>query len=639
MSEQNNNKTEEKLSGIDKWIIDFSFLEGYFKKVKEIIKRNFNNAEFIQTKLLLDRYWTESIKKVNPIFMAILEQESENYFLDNYFLYDHFIFHKMVLKSCDDNFNHRSSIVIHPILFIINLAILLYFQDNRKSKYLEFAYTKYNLNYKIEEIYFDTKNKLLFDENYYKLLNLYKNVLKLSIKNFYNSITESVFRKFAFEKYDINLEILEIIINYSKNICGDGNKIFPVLEFSPLYSYLSTSCILEGIINEIIDFIKSVKLDFSILCFEDEIYLFFNDNKDWFEIKLIIDKILFKNNFELDYQNLVVIKNDNVLVQQKNSLIKFDVLYYSLIDHFRDNSIFIDSSNILRKYLKSQNLNNSFLLGNVNNISENEYKKMIKTINSVDDNNYFRIIDSNPKYFINFFSTLDKKYSDHNEFKFMNEYLNKKLVSKFSEYKNTEKMINEEYYIYYYLYNSFKGLFNNEIYDDKFFDNIDPNYKNFQEFILSIYEKEFYSYLADNPQFKIKHNKYVSSLLFFLRNQYRLNNYNDCILIINTLYEWIKYNNVNRIKNDIKEFINYLNENILSKNDIDKVEIDYWNEIKKSRNSLTSCHIESEKLSYNSINEISTKLKKIIDWIYKYETIEANNNFNKFVYCVSKKIR
>lgn len=630
-------KLEKKLIGIDKWIVDFYFLKGYFKRTKEIIKKNYDNAEFIQTRLLLDKYWTDYLKKVNPIFMSILEQEEENYFLDNYFLYDHFIFKKMILKECDDNLNHRNAIVLHPILFIINLSILLYLQDNRKLDYFKFIYTKYNFNYEVEGNYFSTKNKLLFDETYNKLIISYENLIKISIKDFYNSITEGVLRKFIIEKYDIELEILEVIINYSKNICGDGNTIFPNLEFSPLHTYLSSTCILEGLVNEILNFMKPFNFNVSILCFDNEIYIFFNNYNNWFEIKLIIEKILFKNKFELDYKNLVVIKNNNKLIKQENSLIKFNKFYYDLTNYFKNDDIFIDSSNILRKYLEEQNLNNSIFSIDLNDINYDDYKKMINIVNSI-DNGYFRIIDSHPKYFIRSFTILDKKYSNCIDNTSISNYLNKKLVSKFSEYKNTEKMINEEYYIYYYLYNSFKGLFNNKIYGNKFLDNIDSNYISFQEFIINVYDKELYSYLADNPEFKIKHNKQISSLLFFLHNQFRLHNYNDCILITCTLYEWMIKNNINK-KWEINDFINYLNNEVLPNNDVDKFEIDSWNKIKDSRNKLTSCHVGCKEDSINySIDELREALKEIIEWIYKSIGIEANNNFNKLVYCISKKI-
>lgn len=623
---------EKKLVGIDKWIIDLYFLEGYIKRSIKIFTINSNHAEFIQTRVLLDKYWTPGSKNINLKFLSMIK-EDESYFLDNLFLYDYPIFFKMNLKDYDEECNYVYSSVVHPLLFILNLAILLYFQDNRKSEYSSRVYTKYNFNYEQEGIDFLSTNELAFKEKYNKISETWKCIVKINIKNLYSSIEADVLRKFSYEKYNIKWEILETIINYSKNICSDGNKIIPTLEFSPLYSYLSTSCVLEGVIEE---FHKSLSIQANIINYDDEIYLFFNNPDDWPNLKFILESILFKYKLRSIYQNFEIIKINGKLLKNNSEKIKFSDFYINLLEHFKNKEIFVDSGNIFLDYLKKYNLENPFYNFDVDDVSLDDYKNILKIINSNYDNYYFRIVDSNPKHFIRLFYLLDKKYSSY----VLGDYLLKKIVLKFKYYKYNSETINEDYYLYYYLYNSFKGLHDNYIEDEKFIENIDHNYVNFQKFIKDIYTTYQYSdfKINGNSNLKIRHNKLVSSLLFFLRNQFILNSYNDCILIVSTLYDLIK----NEFKNsfsvkDYKAFINQLNENILPNYNISKIVLDYWDYLNKLRNNLSSCHFgnnSDKKFDNFNLDDLNVSLLNIIKWIFSYSRVKFNNNLNKLLFCL-----
>lgn len=643
MSNNLNNKTlnikEKKLVGVDKFIIDFSFLKGYIKKASNIMICNNNQAEFIQTRILLNKRWNNYFKVTNDFFYYIPLNNDESYFLDNFFLYDEFIFYKMRFKNYDENCNYVYSTVIHPFLFALNLSILLYFQDNRNSPYLDCIYSKYNFNYNVKGVEFSSTNSLIFKEKYDNLINSHNNVVKLNIQNFKNSITLDVFKKFVYKKYNIKWETLEIIINYLKTAYGDGNRIIPTLEFSPLHSYLTSCCILEGIIEEILDS-SNIKID--IVSYDEDIYLFFDNFNDWVEIKFALENVLFKNKLELDHQCIELMKvNGNTLESNNNKKIKFSDFYFKLIEFFKTKKYFVSSREVFLDFLNKENLENPFYAFDINNVNKDEYETILNIVNSIEDSDYFKILDSNPKYFIRLFYLLDKEYSSKSETGDKNSYLLSKIVSKFQEYKYNSSIINDDYYLYYYLYNSFAGLAKNKIKESKFVCNIDPFYINFQNFVLNIYKNKSYCYFIKFKEYsslKISHSNLVSSLMFFLRNQFILHNYNDCILIVSTLYDLIKkeITKVLSVK-DYTQFIEFMNLIILPKYIIDPINIDDWKKINKFRNGLSSCHIgnnnEEEEEEFK-LDDLEKSLKNIIDWIFKSKYLTLNNNFNRFLFCL-----
>lgn len=621
---------ENKIIGIDKFVIDLSFLEGYINKSKEILKKNIDQAEFIQTRILLDKFWTKKNKCLNNSIKSVLDDVEEDYFLENIFLYDHFNFYKMIIKDYSIDCDCVYSTIIHPVLFILNLAILLYFQDKREIKYSNNIYSKYNYDYNDNSVNFLSKNTILFEEKYNKLLNLKKNAIKISIKNFQDFISIDVFKKFVYKKYSIKWDVLETIINYSKNSCSDGNKVIPTLEFSPLYSYLSVYCVLEGIIEELIE---STKCKIDVVSFDTDVYLFFDDFAEWPKIKFDIENNLFTNKLRSNCNRIEIIKNDGVLVNNKNEKIKFNCFYLRLLEHFKNKKNFTSSREVFLDFLNRNNLENPFSSLDTIDIDIGEYKDILKIINSNDKKYYFEIIDSNPKYFIKLFYLLDKKYSYSD-----NDFLLKNVILKFQEYKYNSNIINENYYIYYYLYNSFNGLYNNAIDDNKFIDINEPNYINFQLFIFTIYEIEKYSSLDNVLSANIKHNKLTSSLMFFLRNQYLLSNYNDCVLIVSTLYDLLKkeIKKFFTVKNH-EDFINKLNKTILPRYNIEEIILSDWNYINKIRNLLSSCHMgrtSDENINNFTLIKISNKLRNIMIWLFNYSSILINNNFNKFLFCI-----
>lgn len=621
---------ENKIIGIDKFIIDLSFLEGYINKSKKILGENINQAEFIQTRILLDKFWTQKNKKLNKFISDILDDNDESYFLENIFLYDIFNFYKMVIKDYSVDCKCVYSTVISPVLFILNLAILLYFQDKRKLKYSDNVYSKYNYNYNDKSINFLSKNTTLFKEKYDKFLNQRKNVVKISFENFQNSITTDVLKEFVYKKYDIKWEVLETIINYSKNACSDGSKVIPTLEFSPLYSYLSIYCVLEGVVEEIIN---STKEKIDILSFDTDVYLFFDDFIEWPKIKFNIENKLFTNKLGSNHRKIEVIKRDDVLINNNSNKMKFSCFYSELLEHFKKSKNFTSSNEVFIDFLNKNNLDNPFNSLDITHIDMNEYKSVLEVINSNDEEYYFAIVDSNPKYFIKLFYLLDKNYSYGNK-----DFLLNKLILKFKKYKHNSEIINENYYIYYYLYNSFSGLYNNMIDDDKFIENNEPNYINFQSFIFIVYETKIYSSLNSNLNINIKHSKLTSSLIFFLSSQFLLSNYNDCILIVSTLYDLLKKEIKKFFKvENIEDFINRLNKEVLPKYNINEIVLDEWNYINRIRNSLSSCHLghKSKKdIEDFNLTNLHNKLRNVKIWLLEYWKMRINNNFNKFLFCI-----
>lgn len=632
------NKDNEKLIGIDNWIIDLSFLGNYIEKAIEIFRKNTNQAQFIQTRILLDKYWTNENKSVNSTLKFILmNKENIKYILNNIFLYDDFIFYKINVKNYNEEGVYKNSITIHPILFLINLAILLFIKDRRKNnKYSSYVYCRYNTNYNEKNIDFSSTNKDIFEENYDKNLKLWKNVIKLNVKDFFNSITESTLKKYIYKNYDIKWQELEIIINYTKYLCSDGIKVIPTHEFSPLYSYLATSCVLDGILEEITD---SSKEKFFLMCYLDDIYVFFNDYKFWNEIKTLIENVLFNNNLEINNLKIEIKKQNGIIKKSKRN----KNFYYFLLEYlqFHKNYSFRNSNIIFLDFLNTNKIISPFHNKLISSIaSEKDYKRILKFINNMSNEWYFRIIDSNPKYFIKFFYLLDREYN-----KGERDYLLNKLVSKFSENKNNSSIVNDDYYIYYYLYNSFQGLYKNNIDDNKLIIKNNIYYVNFKNFIFSIYDETKYSYFYDN--FELEHDNVVASLMFFLKFQFKVHKYNDCILIVSAIYDLLKKEFNKCIKSDDNsdsyesKFNKFLSSELLKKYKIEPIDIKDWTYINKLRNSLTSCHLNRNKKTNIdfSLDTIKEKLDNIIKWIFNYKIFRANNNLNKLLYCLTNETK
>lgn len=652
-----NNKTN--LVGIDKWIIDLSFLKNYWHDALNIIRKNTETPLFFQTRLLLDKDWNLK-SRYNKELIDFLSKNFDDYISSNIFLYDEHVLKKLKLRNYNENGEFKYSDVIHPILFIINLAILLYFYSNRRYEDDKRVYCRYDFSYNYEELKFFKNNLKSFEILKNDLIKNRKSYIKLNIKNFYSSITEDVLRKYINKKFNLNNNILEVIINYTKHICSDGSKVIPTHEFSPLYSYLATSCVLEGILKDVYNE-SAEPLNVNFICFIDDIYIFSDSINNAIKYKEILADRLFDNNLEINelktsssvdtnssnnYQDIIISNFLDILISE----VKSKDNYLKPLDVFKEltKKYNINPFHCLLNFEYNVEKNDIECTEIYKTFSEDKFDHLLSVVKEINIEDYLKVIDINPKYFILLFSLLDNEYSKGRRGT-INTYLLSKLVEKFSNYKNSDnEIINDDYYIYYYLNQSFTGLYKYSIPEYSFHSiNNGKRYINFQAFVKNLYD-EFPNFDKHKNLFLGLNNlpiKNILSLLFFLENQFNEKKYNDCILIISALYDLIKDcakdSNLQKylvIKNLDSKCLhcNKSFNDFLNSKSIDKISINEWDNIYKIRCNLSSCHFNSgtqnnTNVEQRSISDVERLIKSVKDWIFNKRSNSYFNNYLNFL--------
>lgn len=643
--------SKTNLIGIDKWLIDLSFIEEYWKKSLKIIRSN-RCEFFFQTRIFLEKFYTErkfnyglvNYEYLNIELIEFLENNFENYISNNLFLYDETVIKKCNVENFNENSEFKNAIVVHPTIFAINLSILLYFKNNTVNNDNNNIFSR--INFELDShnnIYIDfSKNNLeVFKNKYSELIKKFNNCIKINIKNFYESITESVLRKQINKKFNLDSNNLEIILNYTKHICSNNNRVIPIHEFSPLYSYLATSCVLEGIILDTLKPYKdNINKNLDLLCYVDDIYIFSNSFSDCLKFKKDLSKKLLVNDLEINELKSEIKNYEEVVNLDRSN----DILFIrKLVEEIEKNDECINYLNIFKKVIKDNNISNPFhsLLDiNSTKIEKSKCDELSEIVNGMSSKNYLKMIDINPKYFILFL----KRYNNTTN---RDIYPLKQLINKFAEYKNDKRqIINESYYIYYYINFSFIGLYKNII-DDLSFPKISKKYNiNFQRFIKEIFEfnpkKNMYKIV--NSKLKKLPIKKIMSLLFFLENQFLEDKYNDCVLIISALFDLIKSINKN-VKYYLINKCLCCTRNIndfLTSNEIDPLVYEDWDRIYRIRCELSSCHLrnndEDHNHDYLSINEIKKIISKVIKWVSSKKSNDSLNNYLKLLVLLQNKL-